>query len=94
MIKISGKIPEHISMRIIHNDHNICSEKVSDYINNLINGERPTLDELSEEEYLRCIETDEFWQVRWYPITPISFYEVYASTLEECFMKIQQVNDD
>lgn len=86
------KLPKHISLSIEHNNHKNDYEKLSNYINTLLNGKRPDLDELTEEEYKKCIETDEFWEVRWYPITPISFYIVYGSTLEYCLKQIEKMD--
>lgn len=86
--KFEGKIPNHMSCEITHNEHKNYYESIETYIDHLCNGEKPHQSELSDEEYRRCIEMDEIWQIRWYPITPISFHIVYAPTLEECFSKI------
>ena len=82
---ILEKILEHMSMSIEHNDHKNCYENIVEYIN-----QKPMLrrKELSDEEYERCIKNDEIWEIRWYPITPISFHFVCAPTWEECIKKI------
>lgn len=88
-IKFEGKIPSHMSCEITHNEHKNYYNTIKEYLDSLKNGERPPLNELSDEEYHRCIKTDELWQIRWHPITPISSNVVYAPTLEECFKKIE-----
>ena len=82
------KLPAHLTLSIEHNNHKKYYQDLKEYINNLKNAERPPLNELSEEEYKKCIELDEFWQITWYPRTPIGFHVVYGSTLTECILQI------
>lgn len=83
------KIPNHMSLSIEHNQHKNYYDNAKEHLDNMFNGERVSLKELSEEEYQRCIETDEIWEIRWYPRTTISFNFVVAPTLEECMKKIE-----
>ena len=84
------KLSKHMSLSINHNEHKNYYELLKEYIDTLLNGKRPSLEELSEEQYKKCLEMDEFWEVRWYPETPISFNVVYGSTLEECLKQIRE----
>ncbi len=38
----------------------------------------------SEDAKKRAIETDEIWELQWYPETPIGFHIVAAPTFDEC----------
>lgn len=87
--EFNGKIPPHMSCEISHNQHKNYYHNIEEHLNNLSNGDRPPIHVLSEEEYNRCIETDQLWKISWYPITPIGFNVVYAPTLQECFAKIE-----
>lgn len=91
---IRGVIPSHMSCEITHNEHKNYYRSLKEHLENLWNGERPSLDELTNEEYQRCIDTDQFWEIRWYPSTPISFFVVYAPTIEECFYKMEHTIDE
>ena len=84
------KLPKYMSLSINHNEHKNYYEPLKEYIDTLLNGKRPSLEELSDKEYKKCLEMDEFWEVRWYPETPISFNVVYGSTLEECLKQIRE----
>lgn len=84
------EFPKHLSLSIEHNRHKGYCEKLSDYL------KRDGMDrikELSEEEYKRCIETDELWECQLYPDTPMSFYYFCAPTLQECLEKMGQLRN-
>jgi len=74
------KFPPHkCGLYLEHNTHRDVYEKLADHI-----AEDKLLTWESEEAKQRAIETDEFWELQWYPATPISFYCVAAPTLDEC----------
>lgn len=72
------KFPKHHQLYITHNEHNTNYEKVSQYL------EHYDHIDITEEEKKKCIQLNEIWELQWYPMTPISFYCVAASTLEKC----------
>lgn len=37
----------------------------------------------SDEAKQRAIDTNELWEMHWYPLTPISFYKIAAPSLSE-----------
>jgi hypothetical protein len=37
---------------------------------------------ISPEDWQKCIDTGDVWELRWYPDTPIGFYLVIGSSLE------------
>lgn len=71
--------PKHnISLSLAHNTHKNYYEPAASYLENL-NG----IDWESEEHKKRALETDEVWELQWYPDTPISSYHLAAPTFEE-----------
>lgn len=74
------KFPKHVSLSIQHNPHKDSYESVLEYLesNDLF------MEDLAEEDLVKCIERDELWSIQWYPITPISFYMVISYSLERC----------
>lgn len=70
--------PHKASLHINHNEHKANYETVERYLEH----ESERLDFRSEEERLRCISSDEIWELQWYPDTPIGFYAIAAPTLE------------
>lgn len=72
------ELPEHkAGLMIRHNDHKNVYETIEQY-------ERGDSSDywISEEERQKAIETDELWELQWYPETPVGFYMIYGSTLE------------
>ncbi len=71
------KLPRHECALIIsHNDHKSVYETVEQYttLRNIGNW-------VSEEEKRKSIETNELWEIHWYPDTPVGFYVFWASDL-------------
>lgn len=71
------KIPAHHILSIDHNNHNTFYQSLEDYFL------QPFYEEEDPKQIQRCIEAKSVWEIRWYPITPISFEFVFAPTLEE-----------
>jgi hypothetical protein len=72
------KLPAHkCGLYLEHNAHKDLYQSVAEYIKD---------DDLtnwpSEAEREKAIDTDELWEIRWYPETPISFCVATAATLE------------
>ena len=73
------KLPKHkCELSITHNEHKSYYLSVKEYLH-----EGDDIDWQSLEHKQRAIETDEIWQMRWYPETPVGFYSACAPTLEE-----------
>lgn len=71
-------LPEHYSCSIYHNEHKNYYQSVDQYLK-----ENEKLIDCSYHEIKEMIERDEIWEIQLYPLTPISFYKSFASTLEK-----------
>lgn len=70
------KFPEHkCGLHLTHNAHRDVYETVQDYY-------PEAEDFVSLEDRQKCINTDDCWELQWYPDTPIGFFRVMGSTLE------------
>lgn len=79
---MSIKWPRHAAgMSISHNEHKNVYETVEQYIRPF-GAQDPDDSFVSEEERQKAIETNELWEIHWYPDTPVGFYRVRASTFE------------
>ena len=73
------KFPKHeASMSLNHNEHKACYDPIAAYISEL-----PFHEWATPTSKARCIETDEIWELQWYPNTPVGFCTMYGATLEE-----------
>ena len=80
------KLPKHHILSIEHNPHKSSYETVQQYLDNYDH-----LKALIIEEDLKiCIESNELWQIQWYPFTPISFNVVISYSLERCLELINE----
>lgn len=72
--------PAHkCALSLTHNDHRNVYETLTDYIANRdLAG-----DFVCAEAMQRAIDTDEIWELQWYPETPIGSHLVAAPTLAE-----------
>jgi len=81
MTDLTSLLPKHkSSLTIIHNDHLNTYETVECYLSAF--GDFNEHEWYSQSEYDTAIETNELWEIHWYPDTPIGSYKVYGSTLE------------
>lgn len=72
------KLPKHAcGLHLTHNQHKDFYEDISDYIQRDPNCFK------DEAAKAKAIETNEIWELQWYPNTPIGFLKVAAPTLEE-----------
>lgn len=79
--------PKHAcSLSLEHNGHKGYYETVEDYIKGIEDHDLD-IDWSSETARARCIETNEVWELQWYPNTPIGFNLVMGPTLEEVLEK-------
>lgn len=82
-------LPRHnCSLHLTHNHHRDYYESVEEYFKN------PWMEgfDVSEDEKRRMIETNEIWELQWYPDTPIGFYKVIGATLEEVLRKANEID--
>jgi len=69
------KFPEHkCGLYLSHNPHRDVYEKPEDFYRAEFS--------ISPEDWQKCIDTDDVWDLQWYPDTPIGFYLVIGSSLE------------
>ena len=69
------KFPEHkCGLYLSHNAHRDVYESVDTFCHEQYF--------ISPEDRQKCIDTDECWELQWYPDTPIGFYRLLGSTLE------------
>lgn len=77
--------PRHeCSLYLSHNPHKSFHQSIEQWANDLLlsTGENPMkLGWHSEEQRKKAIETNSFWELQWYPDTPISFIRLLACDL-------------
>jgi hypothetical protein len=73
------KFPKHkCGLHLTHNAHKDYYEPIAEYV------QHDYADCFKdEEEKKRAVDTDEIWEIQWYPNTPVGFNKVAAPTLEE-----------
>jgi hypothetical protein len=77
-------LPKHSgSLCLSHNDHLDVYESVSDYYRDLE-------DFISQEEYQKCLETNNVWSLIWYPETPVGFCVIRAASLEAIQQQLKE----
>jgi hypothetical protein len=70
------KFPEHkCGLYLSHNPHRDVYEGPQGYYPD-------AEDFVSPEDRQKCFDTDDIWELQWYPDTPIGFYRVIGSSLE------------
>lgn len=65
---------QECSLYLTHNDHKIACQTVEDHYD--------PADFVSDEEYIKAIATDNVWELHWYPVSPVGFHCIAASSLE------------
>lgn len=82
--------PSHkASMTLSHNAHKACYESIQDYC------EHRGLDDgdwVSAEEKERAIAADDFWELQWYPDTPVGFVVKCAHDLNVLLNAVKPTN--
>lgn len=87
-------LPKHkATLYLTHNEHK------SDYqsVKQRIEHEHFSLDDdcfVSDEDKQKCIDTDELWELQWYPDTPIGFYKVCGSSLQVVLEKAMELDKE
>lgn len=74
------KLPEHkASLQITHNQHKDYYESVESYTSDF-GPDRESW--VSEDQKKKSLETQELWELQWYPLTPIGSYCLWGADLE------------
>jgi hypothetical protein len=82
-------LPKFNTIYIHCNEHNDYYETLEQFF------QRPIFEDISEIWKKECIQENKCWEIQLYPITPIGFYFVIATTLEKCIERIHQaVNEE
>ena len=78
------KLPRHkCGLYITHNQNRDYYETAEEYIESRESLEDgPTVVFGSAENRQRCIDTNELWEVCWFPDTPVGSYQVMGPTLK------------
>jgi hypothetical protein len=83
-------LPKHkAGLFLTHNEHKDYYETVEQYMESAFGIDKK--DFISPEDYQKCIDTDELWELQWYPNTPVGFYVVYGSTLEGVLQRAMEI---
>ncbi len=71
--------PKHLTLSLRHNDHKSSYMTVAEYCETVQNDLENWV---SEEQRLKAIETNELWELQWYPDTPVGFCIKLAADLD------------
>lgn len=88
MIDTARMFPIHkASLHLTHNQHKAYYETVESYT-----GDFDWKDDwVSEEQMKKAMETQELWELQWYPDTPIGSYRVIGADLDVVLSKAKEV---
>lgn len=74
------KFPDHLaSLHLTHNQHKDYYETVEKYNQN---SWMKDISWVSEEQQKKSLETNEVWELQWYPHTPIGSYCIAGADLD------------
>ena len=77
-------LPKHkCGLYLSHNEHRDVYETVEEFY------EADFF--VSPEDMQKCIDTDELWELQWYPETPIGFHKVNGSSLEIVLKRAMEI---
>ena len=84
-------LPSHkAGVYLTHNQHKDYYESIQDHINEYASIDAD--DFVSPEDMQKCIDTDELWELQWYPETPIGFHKVNGSSLEIVLKRAMEID--
>lgn len=66
-------------LQITHNEHKTYYQTV---LGQAEHEDADVCDWVSEEEWAKAIESNEMWEILWYPYTPVGSRRIKASTLQ------------
>ena len=80
---IENRLPAHkAALYLTHNDHLSVYETAEQWWADRVRHNGDEDDWVSREEKAKALESNEVWELRWYPDTPVGFCIRLASTLE------------
>lgn len=84
MSNFADLLPPHkCSLSLEHNPHRASHQSVANWETTLLEIGSWTLDDwVSPEQRSKAIETDAFWELQWYPDTPVGFIRLLACDLD------------
>lgn len=76
--------PQHkASLHLTHNDHTTSYQTVTEWWKFQIECCNADVDDwVNPEQLAKAIETNEVWELQWYPDTPVGFIVRYACDLD------------
>jgi hypothetical protein len=84
------KFPKHLNLSITHNPHKNYYQTVLQYLED----DDISKKSITKEDLCICIETDELWELQWYPSSPISFFKILSYSLQRCLELAQESRYD
>jgi hypothetical protein len=79
------KSPSHLSLFLTHNQHKVYYEPLAEYIQKFGDEEWVSLDEKA-----KALETNDLWELCWYPETPVGSHLLCASTLDALMAAVEE----
>jgi len=82
--------PRHkVCLSINHNNHRVYHESIERYIDDLESGSSSPWKDSNARE--RAIDTDELWEMTWFPDTSAGSYSICAPTLTELLTYAKEI---
>lgn len=81
------------SVSVEFNPHRDCYESIYSFLvgwSCYFKTREQAVAELGEKFYVRLVSGDSLVVLRYYPISPIGFHQVYGQTLEECLEQVEE----
>jgi hypothetical protein len=83
--------PKHeASLHLTHNQHKAYYETIEQYIGNYDWSD----DWVSEVQKVKALETQELWELQWYPSTPVGFFHIMGADLDVVLAKALEVEKE
>lgn len=80
--------PRHkASLHLTHNQHKAYYETIEEYQGNFDWED----DWVSDEQRKKALETQELWELQWYPDTPIGSYKIMGADLDAVLSKALEI---
>lgn len=84
--------PHKAGLHLTHNEHKNCYISVEEHCQ--FGGDLGHEDFVDEEDFRRACETDELWELQWYPDTPVGFNLCRASSLDRLIDLVKKVSGE
>lgn len=92
MSELLNLFPAHkCSLTLEHNPHKNNYESIQQYCENLAQFDFDDDTWVSLEQKQKAIQRDCFWELHWYPRTPIGFYKLWACDLDVLLMAAREI---